>query len=132
MSEEKINRNSAIVKIAEFIDSITDDDIKMQIEIIDDSTATNENNNYDIQSSTYIRIPTNYEPFAKIITNEANLDSYWITITYTYESGYYGISVLGDVNIENITESISKDTYNRIEKVCKNYIKDYIKTKYKE
>lgn len=132
MSEEQINRNSAIVKIAEFVDSITDDDIKMQIEIIDDSTATNENNNYDIQSSTYIRIPTNYEPFAKIITNEANLDSYWITITYTYESGYYGISVLGDVNIENIIESISKDTYNRIEKVCKNYIKDYIKTKYKE
>lgn len=132
MSEEQVNRNSAIVKIAEFVDSITDDDIKMQIEIIDDSTATNENNNYDIQSSTYIRIPTNYEPFAKIITNEANLDSYWITITYTYESGYYGISVLGDVNIENIIESISKDTYNRIEKVCKNYIKDYIKTKYKE
>ena len=132
MSEEQINRNSAIVKIAEFVDSITDDDIKMQIEIIDDSTATNENNNYDIQSLTYIRIPTNYEPFAKIITNEANLDSYWITITYTYESGYYGISVLGDVNIENIIESISKDTYNRIEKVCKNYIKDYIKTKYKE
>lgn len=132
MSEEQVNRNSAIVKIAEFVDSITDDDIKMQIEIIDDSTATNENNNYDIQSSTYIRIPTNYEPFAKIITNEANLNSYWITITYTYESGYYGISVLGDVNIENIIESISKDTYNRIEKVCKNYIKDYIKTKYKE